>query len=88
MGVGWTIPGFQRVPLSQDLLQAVLPGQWAVLTFAMIDSGQMPSTQLPADPWRKIHQFLKDCPDVPVGKEVECRRFIQAVLWMAGSGAP
>ena len=47
----------------------------------------MSSVQLSSDQWTKIHKFLKGCPDVYVGKEAECRRFIEAVLWMARSGA-
>ena len=47
----------------------------------------MSSIQLPADQWTKIQQCLRDCPDVYVGKEFECRRFIESVLWMARSGA-
>ena len=37
--------------------------------------------------WTKIVQFLRDCPDVYVGQEADCRRFIEAVLWIARSGA-
>jgi transposase len=37
--------------------------------------------------WLKILDFLRTCPDLYVGKEVECRRFVEAVLWIARSGA-
>ena len=53
----------------------------------MADIDYMSSIQLPADQWTKIQQCLRDCPDVYVGKEFECRRFIESVLWMARSGA-
>jgi len=33
-------------------------------------------------------QFLRSCPDLYVGGEDDCRRYIEAILWMARSGAP
>jgi transposase len=39
------------------------------------------------DQWSKMLQFLHDCPDVYVGQEAECRRFVEAVLWIARTGA-
>jgi len=47
----------------------------------------MITVTLPDDQWSKIVQFLRTCPDVYVGKEDECRRFIEATLWIARSGA-
>jgi transposase len=35
----------------------------------------------------RILQFLRTCPDVYVGQEQDCRRFVAAVLWMARTGA-
>ena len=32
--------------------------------------------------------FLRKCPDVRVADEEDCKRFINAVLWMARAGAP
>ena len=32
--------------------------------------------------------FLRKCPDVRVADEEDCKRFVNAVLWMARSGAP
>jgi len=35
----------------------------------------------------KILEFLRSCPGIYVGREADCRRFIEAILWMARSGA-
>lgn len=48
----------------------------------------MRSVELHNDQWSKILQFLQSCPDAYVGNQAECRRFVEAVLWMARSGAP
>lgn len=37
--------------------------------------------------WQKILPFLRSCPNVYVGQEQECRKFLEAVLWIARSGA-
>ncbi len=37
--------------------------------------------------WQKILPVLRACPQVYVGKEDHCRKFVSAVLWMARSGA-
>jgi transposase len=37
--------------------------------------------------WQKILPFLRAHPNVYVGQELECRRFLSALLWMARSGA-
>ncbi len=37
--------------------------------------------------WKKIHAFLKACPQVRIGSAWECRRFVDAVLWISRSGA-
>lgn len=47
----------------------------------------MSTIKLRDDQWSKILAFLRNCPDVYVGQEAACRRFIEAVLWMARSGA-
>lgn len=36
--------------------------------------------------WQKILPFLRTCPNVYIGREDECRRFLEAVLWIARSG--
>jgi transposase len=45
------------------------------------------SVELPDQQWSKILQFLRSCPDLYVGAEGDGRRFVEAILWMAGSGA-
>jgi len=37
--------------------------------------------------WTKILVFLRSCAGVYVGNESSCRRFIEAVLYQARSGA-
>ena len=47
----------------------------------------MLTIELPAGQWSKILIFLRGCPDIYVGNESECRRFVEAVLWITRSGA-
>jgi transposase len=47
----------------------------------------MRPVELRNDQWRKILRFLRSCPEVYVGNPGECRRFVEAILWMARSGA-
>ena len=47
----------------------------------------MSTVELRNDQWSKILEFLHTCADLYVGQEAECRRFIEAILWMARSGA-
>lgn len=42
---------------------------------------------LPDSTWQTIYTFLKACSGIYVGREAECRRFVEAVLWVARSGA-
>ena len=37
--------------------------------------------------WQKILPFLKTHPNIYIGQERECRQFLEAVLWIARSGA-
>ena len=39
------------------------------------------------DQWSKILQALRSCPHVYVGDEANCRRFLEAVLWLTRTGA-
>ena len=47
----------------------------------------MRPVELRHDQWRKMLRFLRSCPEVYVGNQAECRRFVEAVLWMARSGS-
>jgi transposase len=47
----------------------------------------MSTVELREDQWPKILEFLRSCPDLYVGQEDDCRRFVEAILWMARSGA-
>lgn len=48
----------------------------------------MSTVEIRTDQWAKILAFLRSCSDVYVGKEAACRLFVEAMLWMARSGAP
>ncbi len=37
--------------------------------------------------WQKVLPFLRSCPQVYVGPQWSCRRFLSAVLWVSRSGA-
>ena len=47
----------------------------------------MSTVELREDQWPKILGFLRSCPDLYVGREADCKRFVEAILWMARSGA-
>jgi transposase len=47
----------------------------------------MTNIKLRDDQWQKVLGFLRACPRVYVGKEENCRRFVEAGLWMLRSGA-
>jgi hypothetical protein len=42
---------------------------------------------LPDEKWTKFVNFLRDDPRAYVGNENECRRFVEAVMWIDCSGA-
>lgn len=50
-------------------------------------NGGMRTVKLPNEQWKEILEFVRSCPDVYVGKQAQCRRFIEAVLWISRSGA-
>lgn len=37
--------------------------------------------------WRKIRAFLAEKPQVYVGQEKQCRKFVEGVLWLLRSGS-
>ena len=43
--------------------------------------------RLSDEQWQKILPFLRTCPNIYIGQEKECRQFLEAVLWIARSGA-
>lgn len=47
----------------------------------------MSTVELRNDQWPKILEFLRSCPNVYVGQEADCRRFMEAVLWISRSGS-
>ena len=47
----------------------------------------MTNVRLENDQWAKIQEFLKGDPNAYVGNEAECRRFVEAVIWISRSGA-
>jgi transposase len=47
----------------------------------------MTTISLRDDQWAKVLEFLRACPRVYVGREGECRRFVEGVLWALRSGA-
>jgi putative transposase len=47
----------------------------------------MTTPKLPDEKWTKIVNFLRNDRRAYVGNEAECRRFVEAVLWIDRSGA-
>jgi len=47
----------------------------------------MTTVKFSNDQWTKIRDFLRADPHVYVGQEADCRRFVEAVLWIGRSGA-
>jgi transposase len=45
----------------------------------------MRNVRLTDDEWAKIRDFLLQDPNVYVGNEANCRRFVEAVKWMSRS---
>ncbi len=37
--------------------------------------------------WEKILSFLKTCPNIYIGQENDCRKFLEAVFWITRSGS-
>ena len=47
----------------------------------------MTTVTLSDDQWTKIRDVLRNDPNTYVGQEADCRRFVEAMLWMSRSGA-
>ena len=47
----------------------------------------MSNVRLADHQWTKIRDFLKQDPNAYVGNEANCRRFVEAVLWISRSGS-
>jgi len=47
----------------------------------------MMRVKLTDDQWQKILLVLKTCPQIRLGAGRDCRRFLEAVLWVTRSGA-
>ena len=43
--------------------------------------------KLTDDEWQKILPVLKSCPEIRLGAGRDCRRFLEAVLWITRSGS-
>ena len=48
----------------------------------------MSSVKLTSQQWLKILEFLRGESELYIGQQADCKRFIEAVLWMSRSGAP
>ena len=48
----------------------------------------MPNTRLTNAKWKRILEFLRADPGVYVKDEADCRKFIEAVVWISRTGAP
>ena len=47
----------------------------------------MTKVKLKAGEWHKIRAYLDEKPEVYVGREKQCRKFVEGVLWILRSGA-
>ena len=47
----------------------------------------MSNVKLTDAAWQKIFSFLQEQDGIHLGKEADCRRFVEAVLWILRSGA-
>lgn len=48
----------------------------------------MRTVRLQDEQWTKIRDLLRADPNAYVGNEAECRRFVEAILWISRRGAP
>lgn len=45
------------------------------------------TVKLTDEQWQKILPVLKSCPEIRLGAGRDCRRFLEAVLWITRSGS-
>lgn len=45
------------------------------------------NVKLTDEQWQKVLPVLKSCPEIRLGAGRDCRRFVEAVLWMTRSGS-
>ena len=50
-------------------------------------NGRMSNIRLSTEQWARILDFLRGRTGLYVGQEADCRRFVEAVLWINRSGA-
>ena len=50
-------------------------------------NGRMSNIRLSTEQWTRILDFLRGRTGLYVGQEADCRRFVEAVLWINRSGA-
>ena len=48
----------------------------------------MSNITLSPEQWSRVLEFLRSQPGLYVGKEADCKRFVEAIIWMSRSGAP
>ena len=48
----------------------------------------MSTIKLSPEQWSRVLEFLRSQPDLYVGQESDCKRFIEAIIWMSRPGAP
>ena len=49
-------------------------------------SVRMSSVTLSPHQWSRMLEFLRDEPNLYIGAEADCKRFIEAIVWMSRSG--
>ena len=50
-------------------------------------NGRMSNIRLSPEQWARVLDFLRGHTGLYVGREADCRRFVEAVLWINRSGA-
>ena len=69
----------------QELLATIRDRYQVLLTFDY--NGCMSNIRLSPGQWARMLDFLRGRTGLYVGREADCRRFVEAVLWINRSGA-